>query len=266
VSSVDRNARQYIIRPVRTLPCLVAVAALCATSAACGSGLDRQYEYEEEVYLSLDGSATVVVNASIPALVALRGLHLNPDSGARFDRAAVEAAYQGPGARLIRTSRPWRRHGRRFVQVRLDVDDIRRLDLVPPFAWSAYRFDRRGDVIEYRQTVGPSVDEPVGDVGWTGDELVAFRVHLPSRILFHNVRDLDRRTPGEVERGNILRWEQRLTDRLNGQPLEMVARIEAESILRATLWLFVLSGTAALAVLGGWIWWMVRKGRAGRSS
>lgn len=235
-------------------------------TAACSRGLTRQYEYEEEIYLSLDGSATVIVNASIPALVALRGLRLNPKPRARFDRAAVAAAYQGPGARLVRISRPWRRHGRRFVQVRLDVDDIRRLDQVPPFSWSTYRLDRRGDLIEYRQRVGASEDVPVGDVGWTGGELVAFRLHVPSRIRFHNVRDLDRQGPGEVERGNILRWEQRLTDRLKGQPLEMVARMEAESILRATLWLFVLSGVAALFVLGSWIWWMVRKGRSSRVS
>ena len=33
---------------------------------------------EEDLYLALDGSATLVVNASIPALVALRGLDLDP--------------------------------------------------------------------------------------------------------------------------------------------------------------------------------------------
>ena len=39
--------------------------------AAC---LVRSYEYEEDIYLSLDGSAEVTVNASIAALVSLRGL------------------------------------------------------------------------------------------------------------------------------------------------------------------------------------------------
>jgi hypothetical protein len=40
---------------------------------ACGTNLFRQYEYEEDMFLSLDGSATITVSASIPALNALRG-------------------------------------------------------------------------------------------------------------------------------------------------------------------------------------------------
>ena len=36
-------------------------------------GLVKHYEYDERVELSLDGSAVVDINASIPALVALRG-------------------------------------------------------------------------------------------------------------------------------------------------------------------------------------------------
>ena len=39
----------------------------------------RSNEYEEDIYLALDGSADVVVNASVPALVALRGLDLSLD-------------------------------------------------------------------------------------------------------------------------------------------------------------------------------------------
>ena len=54
---------------------------------ACGSGagLFRQYEYEEEMYLSLDGTATVYVNSSVPALNALRGSTLRYEAG-RGDR------------------------------------------------------------------------------------------------------------------------------------------------------------------------------------
>ena len=54
------------------IPLTLAMGAL--TSAACGTGLfGREYEYEEEVYLKVDGSATIVVNASLAALSALRG-------------------------------------------------------------------------------------------------------------------------------------------------------------------------------------------------
>ncbi len=41
------------------------LAALTLSGASCSrSEFFRQYEYEEDVYLSLDGSATVYVNAS----------------------------------------------------------------------------------------------------------------------------------------------------------------------------------------------------------
>ena len=74
----------------------VALAALML--AACQAlGLVKQYEYDERVELSLDGSAVVDVNASIPALVALRGATLSVDPEARFDRQAFRRLYEGPG-------------------------------------------------------------------------------------------------------------------------------------------------------------------------
>jgi len=45
---------------------VIALAAAVA-AAGCGGLLKKQYEYEEELYLSLDGSATLSVNASVPA-------------------------------------------------------------------------------------------------------------------------------------------------------------------------------------------------------
>src|SRR5262245_32790108 len=70
-------------------------------------GFITQYEYDETVDLSLDGSATVYVNGSIPALVALHGLDLDVDPLARFNRAAIRQLYTGPGVtvRQLTTSR-----------------------------------------------------------------------------------------------------------------------------------------------------------------
>jgi len=55
--------------------CAVCAVCVLLSAAACNraAGFFRQYEYEEEMYLSLDGSATVYVNASIPALNAQIG-------------------------------------------------------------------------------------------------------------------------------------------------------------------------------------------------
>ena len=60
------------------------LGALALAAAACGSDLfGREYEYEEEIYLKVDGSATVVVNASLAALSALRGAPIVRRRGGR---------------------------------------------------------------------------------------------------------------------------------------------------------------------------------------
>src|SRR5262245_34842434 len=120
---------------------LLAVAVLAALSAAaCGSGIFREYEYEEEMYLAVDGSATVYVNASVPALNALRGSTFNPDPAADIDREAVRAFFTTPVTRVTRRPSLSRRNNRRFVHVRLDVDHVGLLPKAGPFSWSAYTF------------------------------------------------------------------------------------------------------------------------------
>lgn len=242
------------------------VLAAAAVIAACGGGgglFGKVYEYEEDLYLSLDGSADLIINASVPALVALRGLDLDPDPGALVNRTKIRELYESPATNVTRVSRPWRRNGRRYVQVRLRASDIRRLSEAAPFAWSTYALTRDGDEYVYRQTVGASAHKPgtLGNYGWQGGELVAFRLHLPSRIRDHNARDVDEDIPLDVARGNILSWEQYLTDRLDGRPISIQVRMDAESILYRTLWLFGGAFASAVLLLGGIIWMTVRKGR-----
>jgi hypothetical protein len=215
-----------------------------------------EYEYDERVDLSLDGSAVVDVNTSIPALVALHGARLDVDPEARLDRQAVRTLFGGPGTRVTELS-AFRRHTRRFVHVRLDVDDIRSLAHVGALSWSRYRFDRTDHEYQFIQDVGaPDTGrpDPPDNVGWNGSELVAFRIHLPSKINFHN-------SPDRIERGNTLVWEQPLRDRLAGAPLHMEARIETQSILYRTLWLFGGTFTAAMTALAFIVWWIRRRGR-----
>src|SRR3954462_15329534 len=96
------------------------VAAAFVLSACGGRLVKQQYEYEEELYLGLDGSATLNVNASVPALVALRGAGLNPSSRARFERERIRAFFDGPGVTVTALSFS-RRYGRRFVHVSMDL-------------------------------------------------------------------------------------------------------------------------------------------------
>lgn len=239
----------------KRLPHALGATALLAAVlgfASCRSVLSVEYEYDEETYLELDGSATVYVNASVPALVALRGAPLSVDSRARLDRADVRDFFASPVAEVesVTTSR---RDNRRYVHVRLDVPDIRRLGEAPAFAWSRYSLTADDDLAVFRQEIGESAGQDVGHVGWTDAEVVAFRLHLPSRVPFHNAQGR------EIERGNIIRWEQPLAARLEGAPLEIEVHMETESILFQTLTLFALTIVLALTTLALAIWWVMRR-------
>jgi len=228
------------------------LCALLVLGAACNTTLFRQYEYDEEIYLSLDGTATVYVNGSLSALDALRGASFDASPGARFEAAAVRAFFSGSDAHVTRVNQS-RRGGRRFAHVRIEVDDIRRLAETAPFAWSTYQFGRDGDLYVYKQTVGSPAGQAPAETGWNGRELVAFRLHLPSRIRYHNTR-------GVESRGNILSWEQPLSDRLRGVPVVIEARMDPQSILYTTLLLFAATFLAVAAVFVGVIVWVMRKG------
>lgn len=266
-----REENEYIIRgmtrsarPRRARAAILAAVLLAAAClSACGGRLfAKRYEYEEDMTLALDGSATITVNASIPALAALRGLDIATSAG-RVDRDKVRAAFETPVSDVTRVSRPWRREGRPFVQVRVSVPDIRRLSEAAPFAWSRYELAGKDGEHTFRQTVGPSALKPgtLKNVGWNGSELVAFRVHLPSRILEHNSRDVETDETSTVQRGNILAWEQHLADRLDGKPVTIAVRMSSQSILYRTLWLFAGAFAAAVLLLAGIVVWTMRRGR-----
>src|SRR5262249_8624370 len=103
------------LRCMRIGAALALLAALTISGARCrGSEFFRQYEYEEDVYLSLDGSATVYVNASVAALDALRGAAFDTSSNASIDRDAVRAWFTTPATKVTRTPTLSRRSGRRF--------------------------------------------------------------------------------------------------------------------------------------------------------
>lgn len=237
---------------LQTFSALCALCLFCALCASCSGGLFRQYEYEEEVYLALDGTATVYVNSSIAALNALRGTTLDASPATRVDTDAVRAYYTTADTHVVRVS-PFRRNNRRFVSVRMDVDDIRRLGATPPFAWSTYQFGQSDNQYIYKQNVGAPAGTIAGNPGWNGRELVAFRLHLPSKIRYHNTR-------GVESRGNILAWEQPLADRLHGTPLTIEARMDTRSILYTTLWLFGMTFVAVAAAFAAVIWWVMRRG------
>ena len=221
----------------------------------------RQYEYEEDLTVGVDGSGTLTINASLAALNALRGLDVDPQA-ASADRDRLRALYESNVVRVRSVPRPWRRHNREFVQINLEFDDVRRLHEAPPLAWSRYELTARDGQHLFRQIVGPSALKPgtMKNVGWDGKEIVAFRLHLPSRILEHNARDLETDEPTGIRRGNILAWEQHLADRLDGKPVTIEVRMDSQSILYRTLFLFAGAFAAAVLTLVLLIWWTMRRG------
>jgi hypothetical protein len=265
---------------MRAVLAAIVVVVLSACSGRGGgplASLTTEYEYEEDLTLSLDGSASLVVNASIPALVALRGLPLPTDLRARADqvREQVRTIYSSAQTRVGRIS-TWTRSGRRFVGVHLRVDDVRSLPQAAPFSWAAYDLHQDGEEVIYRLKLSkPASSATPASVGLTGNEIVAFRLHLPARIRFQNSRWLDRDESRPAARGNIITWEQRLEDRFKGQPIAyaedktpdvMEARMDRESILYRTLWLFGIAFAAAILVLAGLIWLTMRRGATTETS
>jgi hypothetical protein len=196
----------------------------------------------------------VYVNASVPALVALRGVDLDPNPRARLDRQKVRALFSSPSTHVESVTSS-RRDNRRYVHLRLQVPDVSRLDEAPLFAWAQYSREREGDLLKYRQRIGPSAARDVANPGWTGAELVAVRLHLPSRIPYHNAPSKT------IERGNIIRWEQPLAERIKGDPIDIEVHMETQSILVRTLALFGSMVALAALTFGAVIWFVMRRGR-----
>jgi hypothetical protein len=225
-------------------------------AAACGGSQYRQYEYEEEMYLSLDGSATVYVHSSVAALNALRGTSFDTKPTARSDRDAVRQVFTTPVTRVVRVTTS-RRRGRQYLHVRLETDDVRTLGAAGVLSWSSYSFARQGDTMVYKQSVAGGAASPHADraADLTGDELVAFRIHVPSVVTYHNAG------AANLRRGNIVVWEQSLADRLRGGPLELEVQMQPQSILYRTLILFASMCAAVALLFAVVIWRVVRAGR-----
>ena len=137
-----------------------------------------------------------------------------------------------------RVSRPWTRNGRPSCR-----SGCSQRCSPPPRSAAVRLVDIRSRQKEglhiFTQNVGPSALKPglLKNYGWNGSEIVAFRHHIPSKIVFHNSRSLDDSQPLQLLRGNILAWEQHLADRLDGRPVSIEEDGEQVHSL-SHLWLF----------------------------
>ena len=83
---------------------LTLVTACSILGSACGGGgggiLGKEYEYEEELRLYVDGSARMDLSSSMAALVALHGLDVDTNPAVEVDRDKIRALVQGPGVEV----------------------------------------------------------------------------------------------------------------------------------------------------------------------
>ena len=234
-----------------------------------GGPLGTEYQYEEDLTLSLDGSATLVVNASVPALVALRGLPLNTDLRTRGDelKNQLRDLYASDVTRVGRISN-WTRRGRRFVGIHVTVSDVRALSKVAPFAWAKYDLREEGEQVVFRHTLSKPRDAAAAyRPDRRRDRRVppaSSRAHpLPELALPRPRRVAPRRARQHPDLGAAAeRSPRREADRLRGgrTPDVMEVRMDRQSILYRTLWLFGIAFAAALLVIAGLIWLTMRRG------
>ena len=218
----------------------------------------KQYEYEEELYLALDGSATVNVNASVPALVALRGVDLNVESArALRSRTRCARSSRGPARRVTALSSRVA-YGRRFVHVSIDVADVRSLQRLAPFAWSTYRFDREGDVYEFKQAVGaPAGRRRRATSAGTASELVVVPDALAERDSVSQravAPDRARQHPANGNRHSPIGFA--------GTPIDIEVQMETQSILTRRCCCSERRSWRRFATFAVVIWWVARRGRA----
>lgn len=206
------------------------------------------YEFDQELWLRVDGSGTVNVTGRPELWSAFKDAGA-PDS---LTPEALRSLFERSGLRVREATRT-RRDGRPYLFVSADFDDVNRLGGSPAFPDLVIGLRREGEelVLEGRWAAVATRDPPEA----RPDELVAIRFHLPARIHSH------RNAADGVERGNIVSWRQSLGAALAGEPLEFGARMEDTSILRTTLLVFLGAGAVGLGLVGVGLWLFWRRGR-----
>jgi hypothetical protein len=203
------------------------------------------YEYEEEVFLEVDGSGRLRVSGSSEILEVLHDLSEGGNTSSMTSR------FEGPGFELD-SIRETERDGRTFVHVQGRFADWNELCAHPAFAERECRLVVTDDELALTLTLPP----PKGDVpeGAPPDATLALRFHFPSAVHYHNARS-------DIERGNIIGWERSVSEHFDADALVVEARFERRSVLATTA---IILGTAVALVLFSValaLFLIVRKGR-----
>lgn len=219
---------------------LAAVVLLALAAAAC-----PVYEYEEEVFLEVDGAGRFRLSGSTALFPAFHDL-----SGA-MTLDEVRAHFEAPGVELT-SVRETRRGGRTFVHVQGRFDDWNDLCGHPAFRHRECRLLGSDESLELRLVVPPArTGRSTGRA--PADARIAFRFHFPSSVSYHN-------SPTGLERGNILRWEREARE-LGREPFRIEAHFGRRSVLATTLTILVAALAIVVLSVALTLVFLVRKGR-----
>jgi hypothetical protein len=219
---------------------MIPLVAIALTLAACTS-----YEYEEEVFLEVDGSGRLRVSGSTEILAAL---HDAADGGV----SAMRSRFDGSGL-AIDSVRETERQGRKFVHVQGTFSSWNELCAHPAYRHRECRLEQDADgELELHLNL-PSPGRSIPE-GIPPDAVVALRFHFPSTVRFHN-------SSSGIERGNIIGWERPVIEHFESTALAVVARFERRSVLATTAAVLGAAVAVVLLSVASMLIWMVRKGR-----
>lgn len=201
------------------------------------------YEYEEEVFLEVDGSGEIRMSGSTAAIHAIHHV----DDGA----SRAKALFEAEGVEIV-SARETERERRKFVHVEARFGDWDALCRTPAFRGRVCRLTKGEEGLALELSL-PSPREAAPD-DLDPHAILALRYHFPSTIHYHN-------SPGGIERGNILAWKHTLREHFAGRPLDVEVRFDRRTILQATVSVLGVSLALVLATIAIALGLMVRKGR-----
>ncbi|MFQ5790822.1 MAG: hypothetical protein ACE5JI_10140 [Acidobacteriota bacterium] len=210
-----------------------------------------EYEYEEEMYLSIDGSGEVRVSGSRELLAAFHdiGKSARPEF---ITEESLRHYFGSPELEIISTRRSTR-NGRSYFHVRARFDDLNQLSRHPAFADRNFHWtETAAKVIVTANIEGGQRRRPTS--GLYRDGLVSLRIHLPSPVRYHN-------SPAGIEPGNIIGWEQTLAAHLRGDPLAVEVHFDRRTVLSITLMIIGAALAMVVSAISLTLWSLVRAGR-----
>lgn len=209
---------------MRGVSCLVLLLA---------SGGCTTYEYEEEIFLEVEGSGRIRMSGSTDAIEALHGT------------GDARSLFVGDGV-VVDSVRETERGGRKLLHVQATFADWQSLCQVPAFQGRACRFTRS----ETDRELELSIPSAPAEAPVNRDAPAAFRFHFPSAVRYHN-------SPSGIERGNIVSWKRAF----DGPPLDIRVRFDRRTLLAERVSVMGKALFLVVASIGTALLWMRRKGR-----